>query len=211
VNRLVLSGTPRIVPSGTRSSCHWGPETRLIRCFQWKIRLLNASNLESFGFYLTQSALFGIIGPPRDTQHREAPKLPRKAHYILIDGPPRVATLTRSALLAADLALVPVQPSPFDGGASSKILNLIEVARMVRRGIVARFVLNRCPARAVTVRATAEAFADHDPAMLEVRIGQRVVFAGAARSGRIVAEVSPSSAGAREIEAFGREVEGLVR
>ena len=47
--------------------------------------------------------LFGVVGLARDTLHREAPELARDADMIVIDGPPRVAGLMRSALLAADL------------------------------------------------------------------------------------------------------------
>ena len=54
--------------------------------------------------------LFGIVGLARDTLHREAPELARDADHVVIDGPPRVAGLMRSALLAADLVLIPVQP-----------------------------------------------------------------------------------------------------
>ncbi len=60
--------------------------------------------------------LFGIIGLARDTLHREAPELARDARHLIIDGPPRIAGLMRSALLAADLALIPVQPSPSTAG-----------------------------------------------------------------------------------------------
>lgn len=60
--------------------------------------------------------LFGVVGLARDTLHREAPELARDADMIVIDGPPRVAALMRSALLASDLVLIPVQPSPFDLG-----------------------------------------------------------------------------------------------
>ncbi len=49
--------------------------------------------------------LFGVIGLARDTLHREAPELARDADHVVIDGPPRVAGLPRSALLAADLVL----------------------------------------------------------------------------------------------------------
>ena len=51
--------------------------------------------------------LFTVIGLARDTLHREAPELARDADHVVIDGPPRVAGLMRSALLAADLVLVP--------------------------------------------------------------------------------------------------------
>jgi chromosome partitioning protein len=40
----------------------------------------------------------------------------RDADHVVIHSPPRM----RSALLAADLVLVPAQPSPFDGWASAR-------------------------------------------------------------------------------------------
>ncbi|MBW4960338.1 AAA family ATPase, partial [Klebsiella pneumoniae] len=58
--------------------------------------------------------LFGAVGLARETLHQEAPELARRADHIVIDGPPRIAALARSALLAADLVLIPVQPSPYD-------------------------------------------------------------------------------------------------
>jgi chromosome partitioning protein len=133
--------------------------------------------------------LFGVVGLARDTLHREAPELARGLDHVVIDGPPRVAALMRSALLAADLVLIPVQPSPFDGWASAEMLALVSEARVYRPDLVARFVLNRCPARAVLARETAEALAEHDPPALAARIGQRVSFAAAARSGRLVFEL----------------------
>jgi chromosome partitioning protein len=154
--------------------------------------------------------LFGVVGLPRDTLHHEAPELAKAADNVIIDGPPRVAGLMRSALLAADLVIIPVQPSPFDGWASGEILTLINEARVFRPSIVARFVLNRCPARAVIVRETAQALTEHEPAMLGARVGQRVAFAEAARSGRLVYELDAASAAAREIVALAQEVEGLV-
>ena len=62
----------------------------------------------------------------------------------------------RSALLAADLVLIPAQPSPFDGWASAEMLKLVAEARIFRPELVARFVLNRCPARTIIARETAE-------------------------------------------------------
>jgi chromosome partitioning protein len=155
--------------------------------------------------------LFGVIGLSRDILHHEAPEIARDVDHIVIDGPPRVAALMRSALLAADLALVPAQPSPFDGWASSEMLKLIDEARIFRPGLVARFVLNRCPARTIIARETAQALAAHEPPVLSSRVGQRVVFANAARSGRLVDEVPQGTAAAREIAALASEIERLAR
>ncbi|HLN23376.1 MAG TPA: ParA family partition ATPase [Patescibacteria group bacterium] len=154
--------------------------------------------------------LFGVIGLARDTLHREAPALARDADHVVIDGPPRVAGLMRSSLLAADLVLIPAQPSPFDGWASGEILKLLGEARIFRPQLNARFVLNRCGARTVIARETAEVLADHDPPLLRTTIGQRVVFADAAQSGRLVFEIDDDSSASGEIAALAAEVARLA-
>ena len=152
---------------------------------------------------------FGVVGLARDTLHREAPELARDVDHIVIDGPPRVAGLMRSALLAADLVLIPVQPSPLDGWASAEMLALLGEARIYRPQLVARFILNRCGARTVIARETAETLADHDPPLLASTIGQRVVFANAAQTGRLASDIDRSSPAAREIAALAAEIERL--
>ena len=146
---------------------------------------------------------FGVIGLARETLHREASALARDADHVVIDGPPRVTGIARSALLAADLVLVPVQPSAFDGWASAEMLRLLDEARVFRPELRARFVLNRCAARTLIARNTAAALADQQPPMLPSRIGQRVAFAHVASTGRLVDEAEGASAAVNEIVAFG--------
>jgi chromosome partitioning protein len=154
--------------------------------------------------------LFGVIGLARDTLHREAPELARDVDHVVIDGPPRVAGLMRSALLAADLVLIPAQPAPFDGWASAEILSLLGEAHIFRPQLAARFVLNRCAARTVVARETADGLADHDAPVLASRIGQRVVFAEAAHSGCLVCEIDNASPSAREVAGLAAEVRALA-
>lgn len=153
--------------------------------------------------------LFGVIGLARDTLHREAPELAQDADYVVIDGPPRVASLMRSALLAVDLVLIPVQPSPLGGWASAEMLSLVTEARIYRPELVARFVLNRCASRTVMARETAGMLSDHDPPALVSAIGQRIGFAAAAQSGRLVAELDDDTPAAREIAALADEIDRL--
>ena len=153
---------------------------------------------------------FGVLGLPRETLHREAPALRRDADHVVIDGPPRVTGIARSALLAADLVLIPVQPSPLDGWATAEMLRLVEEVRMFRPELAARFVLNRCAARTVIARETAEALQNSDPPPLATRIGQRVAFADAARQGRLVDEADGGEIAAREVTAFAAAVRELT-
>lgn len=155
--------------------------------------------------------LFGVVGLARDTLHREAPEIARDVDHVVIDGPPRVAALMRSALLAAELALIPVQPSPFDGWASAETLRLLAEARQFRPDLLARFLLNRCGAGTVIAHDTAMSLARSDPPALAVRIGQRVAFADAARSGRLVGEFPRSRIALREVRMLAAEVERAKR
>ena len=70
-------------------------------------------------------------------------------------------------------------------------------------------MLNRCGARTVIARETAETLADHDPPVLATTIGQRVVFADAAQTGRLASDIDRRSPAAREIAALAAEVERL--
>ncbi len=153
--------------------------------------------------------LFGVLGLPRDTLHHEAPEIARSADYVVIDGPPRVAGLMRSTLLAADLVIVPVQPSPFDGWASAELLSLLGEARIFRPNLIARFVLNRVLRRTVIAQDTANSLADHDPPLLASRIGQRIAFADAARTGRLVCDDAPTGDAARDIARLAAEIGAL--
>ncbi|MCO6185192.1 ParA family partition ATPase [Rhizobium sp. L1K21] len=153
---------------------------------------------------------FGTIGLARDTLHREVPELARTVDHIVIDGPPRVAGLMRSALLSADLVLIPVQPSPFDGWASAEILRLIEEARIFRPQLIVRFVLNRCATRTIIARETSQALSDQDPPAMRTTIGQRVVYATAAQIGRLAFEIDGDSQAANEIATLAAEIRELI-
>lgn len=153
--------------------------------------------------------LLCVIDPPHDPLRREAPELPGHSDYILVDGPPRVAPLLRSALLAADLARIPAQPSPFDSWASVEMPALIAETRVFRPALSARFVLNRCPARTITARDAAQRLAEHDPLGLTARVSQRVRVTDAARAGQLSAAQSSNGATAREIATLGSETERM--
>lgn len=154
--------------------------------------------------------LFGVLGLPRETLHRELPEIACDAGHAFVDGLPRVTGIARSTLLAADWVLVPATPSPFDGWASGEVLRLLDEAQIFQPALVARFVLNRCAARTIIARETAQALSGQQPPALASHIGQRVAFADAALTGRLVGELDAGSAPAREIAALAAEIAGLM-
>src|SRR3546814_17353249 len=89
------------------------------------------------------------------------------------------------------------------------MLKLIDQARIFKPEIGARFLLNRYHARTLIARATAESLAEHDPPLLAHHVGQRVVFADAMQTRRLVSEIDPESAAAREITALAAALEAI--
>ena len=155
--------------------------------------------------------LFSVIGLARDTLHREAPELARDANHVVL-FPGRVAGLLRSALPAADLVLIPAQPSPLDSQGSAHVLKLLAGgAGIFRPQLVARFVLNRCAARMRIAPFFADGLADHN-SPLPCRIGQRVAFADSARTGHLIFDVDAARHAARaRSPALAAEVDRVMR
>ena len=150
--------------------------------------------------------LFGAVGLARETLHQEAPELARRADHVIIDGPPRIAALARSALLAADLALIPVQPSPYDVWASAEMVALIREAQVFRPALRAAFVINRRVGTTVIGREARHALADQPLPALLSEVRQRIVFADSAAAGQLACELDADSLAAHEITALTHEV-----
>ncbi len=150
--------------------------------------------------------LFAMVGLARETLHREVPDLASGVEHVVIDGPPRVTALARSAILTAERVLIPVQPSPFDAWASAELLRLLDEARGWKSDLTARFLLNRCIARTRLLADARRELAGVVPPAMAASVGQRVVFARCVRSGRLAFESEPDSTAAREIAALATEL-----
>lgn len=154
--------------------------------------------------------LYGVFGLARDSLHQETPQIALQADFVVIDGPPRVAALARSALLAADLVLIPVQPSAYDVWASHEMVQLITEARVFRPQLRAAFVINRRVVGTVIGREARAALADQPFPALQVEVSQRIVFADSVAAGRLAFEVAPHCAAAREIAALAQAVREML-
>lgn len=153
-----------------------------------------------------QQRLCGVYGLARESLHVEVPQIAQSADFVIIDGPPRSAAITRSALLAADLVLIPVQPSAYDVWASQEMVRLIEEARLYRPNLRAAFVVNRRVVGTVIGREARAALAEQRLPALAVEICQRIAFADSVAGGLLVRERDAQSAAAREIARFAAQV-----
>lgn len=145
--------------------------------------------------------LFAVVGLPRATVHKEIAVIGEGYDHIVIDGPPRVTDLARSAIMASDLVLIPVQPSPYDIWAADEVVKLIAEARVYKENIKSVFVVNRKIANTAIGRDVGEALAAYPVPVLKASVTQRVVFAEAVAQGKSIFEIDQEGLAAKEVQA----------
>ena len=150
--------------------------------------------------------LFSVVGFPRATIHKEIAQLGQGYDHIIIDGPPRVTDLARSAIMASDIVVIPVQPSPYDIWAAEEVVKLITEARVYKENIKSVFVVNRKITNTAIGRDVREALAAYPIHVLNASIAQRVVFAEAAAQGQAIFEIEPTGPAVAEMEAVAAEL-----
>jgi chromosome partitioning protein len=132
------------------------------------------------------------------------------ADYIVLDGPPRIAELTRSTLVLADICLIPVGASAAEIWATGDILALIEEASKVRP-VNARMVWTRYrPQTRLAQGLTELAKKELGLQALGTSLGMRVAYMEALGEGLTVAELADKSAQI-EVKFLVNEVKQLLR
>jgi len=157
-------------------------------------------------------SLFTTVAMPAATIHREIDKLAEPYDAVVIDGPPRVTDLARSAIMASDLVLIPVQPSPYDVWASAEVVELVRGAAIYKPALKYAFTINRIVVNTSIGREVIAALSEfEDVPVLLVSIGQRVAFAESAGGGRTVMETTPGSSADKEIDALINAIEEFMK
>lgn len=157
------------------------------------------------------SPLLSVVGLPRPSVHKEIGQVGQGYDHVVIDGPPRVTELARSAIMASDLVLIPVQPSPYDIWAADEVVRLVDEANTYKESMKAVFVVNRKIANTAIGRDVGEALSSYPIPVLSATVTQRVVFAEAVAQGRAVFEVDPDGLAASEIEAVVAELKEMMQ
>ncbi|MFZ4540802.1 MAG: ParA family partition ATPase [Rickettsiales bacterium] len=116
---------------------------------------------------------------------------------IIIDSPPHTDAEARTAIRAADLVVIPLQPSPMDVWATSATIQICKQER-----VPVKMVLNRVHPQAKLT----EAISGDMVGLTANRFGNRVIFAGSMMQGYGVSEVQPNSLAAEEVRALGKEI-----
>ncbi len=145
--------------------------------------------------------------------HREVKKFVGDYQYIIIDCPPAAdSPVPQSALLIADLALVPIIPSPLDMWAAVGIRHVIENVSEINEDLRARLVINQCQPNTSLAREALEVLPEFGIDLCRTYIHQRQAYRQAAVYGQTVHDLGSKAAPAvEEVEALTDEVVKLLR
>lgn len=137
---------------------------------------------------------------------REVEELATTHDFVLIDSAPHAEIDTKTAIRAANLVLMPVQPSPMDVWASEPT---IELARSEAKPVL--LVLNRVMPRTRLMDTLQERIGALGARIAATTLGNRVGFAGAMIMGKTILETERHATGTQEMIALADEIEKMVK
>lgn len=129
----------------------------------------------------------------------------RDVDIILVDSPPHAETDVRIAVRAADLIMVPMQPSPMDLWATQPTLDMARKEKSA-----ALVVFNRTPAKGKLVDAVRKKIDQAELPVAVAVLGNRVAFAASIMEGKGVVESNPRHTATKEIKALADEIAGKL-
>jgi chromosome partitioning protein len=103
--------------------------------------------------------------------------------------------------LAADIVMIPVQPSPYDVWAAKEIVDLVREGIVFKDNLKSAFVVNRKIVNTAIGRDVVNALAAYQLPVFAAAVCQRVAFAESAARGSTVLEDTPDGPAAVEIRA----------
>ena len=141
--------------------------------------------------------------------HREVKKFINDYQLIIIDCPPAADSLVpQSALLVADLALVPIIPSPLDMWATVGIREVIRNVETLNEDLKARLVLNQCQPNTTLAKEALEVLPEFGIELCKTYIQSRQAYRQSAVFGQTVHEFgSKAKEAIDEIEHLADEIQ----
>lgn len=134
----------------------------------------------------------------------------QQADFIVLDGPPRIAEMSRAMLVLADLCLMPVGASVAEIWATSDVLKLIEEARKIRPVDVRMVWTRHRPQTNLAKELAAQAEGELGLPILKTPMGMRIAYVEALGAGLTAAEVGDTLA-RMEIRFLVAEVAKILR
>lgn len=146
---------------------------------------------------------------PVTTMHKDVLKFKNRYERIIIDGVPSISNLTACAVIAANLILIPVQPSPYDVWATEDLVKVIKERIEITDGRTkAAFIISRKIKGTNLAKDISDALSAYELPVFKSSTSQRVAYAAVAQHGSTVVDAQEGTIEARiEIQNIVNEIE----
>ncbi len=155
---------------------------------------------------LRQDTPFVVNAMARQNMAKDAIKMAADYDCTIIDGPPHAEEIARSCIIAADIVIIPIEPSGLSTWASDLTVRQIRQAREFKPKLKCGFVVSRKIGKTVIGRDIRAMAADADIPIFDCEIEQRVAFAESMTMGQSIFEWSPASRASNEIKNLTKEI-----
>lgn len=113
----------------------------------------------------------------------------------VIDGAPQTKELTIAAIKAADVVLIPVQPSPFDIWATNDLIELIKERQEITNGLPkAAFIVSRQIQNTSVGHEVRNVLSESGIKVFNAGTCQRIAYSDSATTGKTIFESSDNKA-----------------
>lgn len=131
--------------------------------------------------------------------------------YIVIDAPPRIAEITKAAIILSDLCLVPLGASTPEIWSTVDLLETVEAAKERKADIDVRIIWNRFRAATKSAQELSAAATEQlKLKALKSKLGYRVAYIEAIGRGMTAMEWTDKKA-RDEMKALGKELEQILK
>ncbi len=149
----------------------------------------------------TVVAMTGTLHKPN-----QIPKLAAGYQDVIIDTPPRLGEVQRSAMMVADIAVLPCGPSAPDAWALAESIRTIQDAIDYRASLKAAIIINKKRSGTAAARGAREALSGAGLPILKAEMGLRQAFQEALAAGLGVGGYAPKDAATDEVRALVSEL-----
>jgi chromosome partitioning protein len=143
------------------------------------------------------------------TMHKpgQLPSIAASYDLTVIDCPPRHGDIQRSALMIADVAVLPCGPSAADAWALTGAIDVVNEARTLRDQLRACILITRKQGRTALGKGARDVLESSGLPVLATELGYRIAYQEALAVGRGVTTYAPRDRAASELQSLFDELE----
>jgi chromosome partitioning protein len=137
----------------------------------------------------------------------QLPAMAASYDVVIIDCPPRHGDVQRSALMIADIAVLPCGPSAAEAWALAAAIDIVNEAKTLRDELQACVLLTRKQGRTALSKGARTVLESSGFPVLETELGQRIAYQESIAAGMGVSTWAPRDPAAKEVGKLFDEIE----